>query len=275
MQVRHNPEGFGLMLSEDQKTLLDKEFLVIAHRGASYYAPENTMSAFRMADEMNADMIELDVQLSKDGIPVVFHDAKLNRHTNGKGFISSFLFNELRQLDAGKWFSIEYQGEKIPSLKEVLEWTSGKMMVNIEIKREAVSDSVDGGVEEKVVELVRQTGMEKQVIISSFDYRAVKRIKKIEPQIFTGLLYHKKSSKKSSPIQLMKDSVADFFHCSKSEMNNKWRTELESEGKRFLIYTVNRKSEMKKWIKKGAFGIFSDKPNLLREVTDQNLRESA
>lgn len=263
------------MLSRDQNSISDKEFLVIAHRGASYYAPENTMSAFRLAHEMKADMIELDVQLSKDGIPVIFHDAKLNRHSNGKGLVSSFLFDELRQLDAGKWFSIEYQGEKIPSLKEVLEWASGKIMVNIEIKKEAVSDSPEGGVEEKVVQLVRQMEMEEHVIISSFDYRAITRIKKIAPQILTGLLYNKKNSGNRRPLQLMQEYEADFFHCSKSEMNKKRRSELESEGKRFLIYTVNRKSEMKKWIKKGAFGIFSDKPDLLREVTDQNLSESA
>lgn len=263
------------MSSSTRETLNDKNFLVIAHRGASNYAPENTMAAFKLAHEMQVDMIELDVQLSKDGIPVVFHDAKLDRHSNGKGPVSSFLFNEIRQLDAGNWFSIKFKGEKIPSLKEVLMWASGKIFVNIEIKKEAVGDSIEGGVEEKILQLVQQMGMEKQVIISSFDYRAVKRIKKMRTDIMTGLLYHKKSSAKLSPVQLLNNYGADFFHCSRSEMNKKWLAQLNEFGKRYLIYTVNKKKQMKKWMQMGAFGIFSDKPDLLREAANQYLSKCA
>lgn len=263
------------MSSLSSLTPNEPPFLVIAHRGASSYAPENTMSAFKLAHKMKADMIELDVQLSKDGVPVVFHDPKLNKHSNGKGLLSSFSFDELRQLDAGKWFSIEFQGEKIPSLAEVLEWAADKIMVNIEIKKESVSDSAKGGVEEKVVQLIRESKIEDRVIISSFDYRAIKRIKQIAPKILTGLLYHKKSSGKRGPVELMVEVSADLFHCSKSELNKKWRTELEIAGKKFLIYTVNRKKEMQKWIKKGAFGIFSDKPDMLREVVDEHFGKSA
>lgn len=254
---------------------LDKPFLVIAHRGASYYAPENTMAAFKMAWQMKADMIELDVQLSKDGIPVVFHDAKLNKHSNGKGLVSSFLYDELQQLDAGKWFSIGFMGEKIPSLKEVLNWASGKIMVNIEIKTEAVSDLPEGGVEEKVIQLVQETGMQEHVIISSFDYRAIERIKKMAPDVLTGLLYHKKSSGKRSAVELLNDYGADFFHCGKSEMKKSWRSQLEESQKEFLIYTVNRKKAMQKWMDKGAFGIFSDKPDMLHDTADNYFDESA
>ena len=263
------------MSGKTLKPLLKKKFLVIAHRGASRYAPENTMAAFRLAHKMEADMIELDVQLSKDGVLVVFHDAWLNRHSNGKGLISEFLFDELQQLDTGKWFSIEFMGEKIPSLEEVLQWAAGKIMVNIEIKKEAVHDSPDSEVEQKVARLVKDSGMEKHVIISSFDYRAVDRIKKINPDILTGLLYHKKSSGKRDPLDLMKEYSADFFHCSKSEMNKKLQMQLTNAGKRYLIYTVNQKRSMKKWMGKGAFGIFSDKPDELRIIADHYFEESA
>lgn len=253
----------------------EKKFLVIAHRGASHYAPENTMAAFKMAWQMKADMIELDVQLSKDGVPVVFHDAKLEKHSNGRGLVSSYLYDELRQLDAGKWFSIEFMGEKIPSLEKVLKWAAGKIMVNIEIKAEAVSHSQKGGIEEKVIQLVQEAGLEKHVIISSFDYRAVERIKKIAPGILTGLLYDKKSSTKRGPVDLLRDYKADFFHCSKSQMGKEWRRQLNASEKRFLIYTVNRKKTMQKWIEKGAFGIFSDKPNLLRETAEELFEKTA
>jgi glycerophosphoryl diester phosphodiesterase len=233
------------------------------------------MAAFKLAHKMKADMIELDVQLSRDGVPVVFHDAKLDQHSNGKGPVSSFLWDELRQLDAGNWFSLEFKGEKIPSLQEVLEWASGKMLVNIEIKTEAVGENLENGIEKKVIELVQKEGMEKNVIISSFDYRALVRIKKMAPEIFTGLLYHKKSSGRRGPIKLLKDYGADYFHCSKSEMSKKWRAQLNDDGKRYLIYTVNKKKQMKKWIEMGVYGIFSDKPDLLREVTDQYISKSA
>lgn len=248
---------------------------MIAHRGASHYAPENTMAAFKMAYQMKADMIELDVQLSKDGVPVVFHDAKLDKHSNGKGLVLSFLFDELQQLDAGKWFSIEFMGEKIPSLENVLKWAAGKILVNIEIKTEAVSDSSENGIEEKVIQMVRRVGMEKHVIISSFDYRAVDRIKKMAPDLLTGLLYDKKSSAKRSPLELLRKYNANFFHCSKSELGKKWRKQLQDSEKRFLIYTVNRKKAMQKWMEKGAFGIFSDKPDVLREVSMEFFEESA
>ncbi|MDX1640864.1 MAG: glycerophosphodiester phosphodiesterase family protein [Balneolaceae bacterium] len=254
---------------------LKKRFLVIAHRGASHYAPENTMAAFKMAYRMKADMIELDVQLSKDGVPVVFHDAKLDKHSNGKGLLSDFMYDELRQLDAGKWFSVEFMGEKIPSLETVLKWAASKILVNIEIKTVAVSNSPKYGVEEKVIQLVQNTGMEKHVIISSFDYRSIERIKKLNSKILTGLLYHKKSSAKRGLMQLLQETQADFFHCAKSEMTKKCRKELEDSEKQFLIYTVNRRKAMQKWIKKGAFGIFSDKPDLLRGVADDLLGKSA
>lgn len=254
---------------------LDKKFLVIAHRGASRYAPENTMSSFKKAYEMEADMIELDVQLSKDGIPIVFHDAKLEKHSNGKGIVSSFSFDELWQLDAGKWFSTEFVGEKIPSLKEVLEWASKKILVNIEIKTEAVREEYENGVEEKVIRLVDQTEMMKNVIISSFDYRAIERIKNMKPEILTGLLYHKKKSGKRTPVQLLNEYKADFFHCNKSEMKKEWRDELQKAEKRFLIYTVNRKKAIKNWLQKEAFGIFSDKPDLLKAESSEFFSQSA
>jgi len=121
-------------------------FFNIAHRGASYYAPENTMASFKLASEMNADMIELDVTLTRDNIPVVFHDRKLSRTTDGKGNISRYLLRELRELDAGLWFSELYKGTRIPTLEEVLEWASGTIALNIEIKKEAVSGNHKIGV---------------------------------------------------------------------------------------------------------------------------------
>ena len=116
----------------------------IAHRGASGYAPENTLAAFDKAVEMQADYIEIDVQLSKDDLPVVIHDDTLDRTTNGTGNISAYTLQELKSLDAGSWFDKKYAGEKIPSLNEVLEMYGEKINILIELK----SPELYPGVEE-------------------------------------------------------------------------------------------------------------------------------
>ncbi|MEO1023744.1 MAG: glycerophosphodiester phosphodiesterase family protein, partial [Bacteroidota bacterium] len=140
-------------------------FVVIAHRGASAYAPENTMAAFRIAVDMNAEMIELDVLLSGDGVPVAIHEDQLDRTTDTTGLTSQFTLETLQSVDAGSWFSADFAGEPVPTLDEVLRYCSGKISVNIEIKHEAVTNDVEGGIEEKVINLVKRYGMEHHVII--------------------------------------------------------------------------------------------------------------
>jgi glycerophosphoryl diester phosphodiesterase len=251
----------------------NKPFLVIAHRGASYDAPENTMSAFELAHRRQADMIELDVQLSKDSVPVVFHDDSLNKKSTGKGPVHSLTVKELKQLDSGSWYSSEFAGEQILLLEEVLAWAKGKILLNIEIKPESVSDQADGGVEEKVIQLVKDFQMEQQVLISSFHYLALIRLKKIEPQIFTGLLYYKKISQGYSPLELLDMYKADFFHCSRRELIHNWADQLQQSDRHFLIYTVNSPRQMRMFIKMGAYGIFSDKPGLLKDVTEEHFQQ--
>ena len=162
--------------------------LVIAHRGASGTAPENTMAAFRQAVEMGADMIELDVQRTKDGQVVVIHDATLERTTNGSGAVRELTYAEIEQLDAGSWFGEgqEFAGERVPLLKEVLEFTKGKCALNIEIKNIPYADP---GIEQAVVDLLHETGFLEQVIISSFDHSCLHRIARLEPNVPTACLF--------------------------------------------------------------------------------------
>ncbi len=231
------------------------------------------MAAFKTAHEMRADMIELDVQLTADGVPVVFHDEDVKKLTDGSGKVNSFTFAGLRELDAGSHFSKTYAGEKIPSLQEVLDWLPDEMLLNIEIKPEAVSENQSGGIEEKVIELVMEHQYEDRVILSSFSYLAVKRFKEINSRIKTGLLYEKSQSSGKTPSVLVEEYGADFFHCSSREMKRGWVADLQRKKIPFMIYTVNRKWGMKKWIKRGSFGIFSDKPDLLRIVFENSLKK--
>src|SRR5699024_5540598 len=131
-------------------------FMVIAHRGAGAYYPENTMPAVEAAMQMGADVIELGVQLSSDGVRVVFHYVMLDAHADGRGSLSYYTFDELKELDAGSWKGDEFEGTKIPSLEEVLACASGKIALNIEIKTEAVSKGHAGVVEQKFVNIVKR-----------------------------------------------------------------------------------------------------------------------
>ena len=251
----------------------NKPFLVIAHRGASYAAPENTFAAFEKAVEMQADMIELDVQLSADGVPVVFHDTWLDDHTDGIGRIMDLELEEIKKLDAGSWFSPEFRGERVPALDEVLEWAKNRILLNVEIKSESVGKDPAGGVEEKVLELIGRHEMEDQVVISSFSYPALKRIKSAGSGIPTAVLYNRYSSRNRSPADLVRDMGAVAFHCSRKEIRDSWIEQLRTEKIPFLVYTVNDLQEMNVLIEKGAAGIFSDKPDLLRKATGENRKK--
>lgn len=231
------------------------------------------MASFNMAYEMGADMIELDVLLSKDGIPVVIHDVELKRLAGIPELVSDLTFNELSHIDVGSWFRPEFKGEKISSLDEVLSWARNKIALNIEIKTEAVSDRISGGVEEKVIELVRKHGMNKNVLLSSFDSRAVERFKKIDNGISSGYLFSKETLARQSPVELMHHYKSDFFHVDKWKLTQTFTQELTDAGYPILVYTVNSKVEMKMLIRRGVSGIFSDRPDRLRDVAGQLIKD--
>lgn len=248
-------------------------FVIIAHRGASAYYPENTMAAFRGAVEMNAEMIELDVLLSKDGVPVVFHDATLEAHTNGSGNVSDYTLEELKQLDAGSWFDNRFSDQQIPTLEEVLQFASDKVALNIEIKTEAVTDQLKGGVEEKSLKLVRKYKMEEHVLFSSFDYRAVSHFKQLGNNISVALLYNNRWPNHRLPHELINEYRADAVNCSYRQLTKKRLASLRSHHIPSFIYTVDKKSRMRKLIAAGINGIFTNKPDLLREVVEDYHRQ--
>ncbi|BAU26409.1 glycerophosphoryl diester phosphodiesterase [Aneurinibacillus soli] len=164
--------------------------ICMAHRGWSGRAPENTRSAIRLAlAESRIHSIELDVQLTKDGVPVVIHDFVLGRTANGSGPVGSHTYAELRQLDAGSWFGAEFRGECIPSFEEVLQEVKGRGRLNIELK--TVADLYPG-LEEKVVQLIHHYGMQHDVYVTSFDHDAIKRVNEIDSSLRTGLIFEGK-----------------------------------------------------------------------------------
>ena len=161
--------------------------LVIGHRGAPAYAPENTMASFEKALELGADLLELDVQLSRDGELVVMHDADVSRTTDGQGRIADLSLEEIRQLDAGRWFDACFRGQRVPILGEVLTWAKGRTQLVIEIKRRLRPVP---GIEEKLVEALREHEMLDDVMVTSFNHLSVKLVKELEPSLATGIHYN-------------------------------------------------------------------------------------
>jgi glycerophosphoryl diester phosphodiesterase len=162
---------------------------ILAHRGASAYLPENTMEAFSLAMEQGADGFELDVHLTKDGEIVVAHDERLERVSNGTGFLNDYTLDELKSLDFGK-LSVstpEKQIYRIPTLAEVFSLVKpARLFLNIEMKTDV---RIYMELPEKLAALTKEYSMEEQVIYSSFNHYSLQSIKKFEPDAKTGLLY--------------------------------------------------------------------------------------
>ena len=170
----------GSELSEE--LLIETE--ITAHRGSSRTAPENTIPAIEAAVEEMADSVEIDVQMTADGVVVLGHDASLKRVAGVNRSIASMTFEELEKLDVGSWFSSEYAGTRIPSLSEVLELCSQKTSLNIEIKYVGKNSELP----EKTAEMVREYGMENQCVITSTNLSYLKRVKEALPEIRTGYI---------------------------------------------------------------------------------------
>lgn len=248
-------------------------FFNIAHRGASFYAPENTLPSFQKAIEMKADMIELDVTLSRDKIPMVIHDSKLQRTTNGRGLVQNFYERELRVLDAGEWFSPEFRGTVLPRLEDVLKWASKKTVLNIEIKKEAVKKNPENGIVQLVHELLKECEMTDQVIISSFSRLAVKRSWEVSPDIPTAYLMSPYALGTVKEYRLMKKLNATGLNMKPHQMRKKLMSLADKNRSPVWVYTVDEEREMAKVIKKGASGIFTNRPDVLRQVASGLFRD--
>lgn len=163
--------------------------VILGHRGASKVAPENTLTAFRRALELGAAGFEFDVTLTRDGIPVIIHDDTLDRTCNGQGPVSAYTWEECRQFDAGGWKGPEFQGERLPTLEEVIALVQGMQpapLLNIELKSKSYRTD---GVEAAVYQVLRRANYFERLIVSSFNPFALMRMRQLAPALPRGLLY--------------------------------------------------------------------------------------
>ncbi|WP_080846945.1 glycerophosphodiester phosphodiesterase [Cytobacillus gottheilii] len=237
------------------KKQTETPFKTIAHRGASGYCPENTLAAFDMAVEMKADYIELDLQLSKDGEIVVIHDLKLDRTTNGKGRVIDYTYEELRQLDAGSWYSNKYTGERILTFDEVLNKYKNKIGLLIELKK----PSVNPGIEEMVASVLEkhnwQSFGENQIIIQSFEQAAMKKMTSLLPGLPIGVLVNYPIKKKDAEEIAQ---YAEYLNVKWTLVNKKLLAYLAAYNLKTFIWTIRTKKELEQIRQYSVEGIATD-----------------
>lgn len=234
------------------------DILVIGHRGAVGYAPENTIPAFQKGYELGADWIETDVRVTADGFFVLMHDQTVDRTTDGTGNVADLTLNELQQFDAGTWFDSKYKGVCVPELKDLLSFAKEKVGVCLDLWSGLNIEEV-----ERVVQLVVDYGMAGQTLVISSNPQQVKRAKGICPSITTGLLY---SERVDDNVELAHRWNADFLHPSRYILNTGLIEQAHSAG---IPVAASVFSE-EKWIRdrwEWGLDIFNcDHPDLPRKL---------
>lgn len=236
---------------------------IIAHRGASGYAPENTRVSILKGLELGCDGFEVDVQLAGSGEVVVFHDFTLERTTSGKGSLRDTGLSDLRKLDLGSSFSEEFKGEKIMTLEELLRIVPENKILNIEIK--VRYDEVNK-IEEKIVDILKKAGRtEGQIIISSFSHRIIKEINKLEPDLKTGLLLKAEILDIENYIKT-NDLKIYSIHTYGEFTGRKMVKKMNDIGIKTYIWTVNSAEEAKMLNDFGVTGIITNYPDKFKGV---------
>ncbi len=236
----------------------------IAHRGASGYAPENTMASFQKAFEMGADMLELDVQLSRDGHVVVIHDSDVERTSNGQGEVGALSLQELKSLDVGAWYHPDYAGETIPTLDEVMERFGGEIGLLIELKL----PSRYPGIEEKVADVLKRKApaasrlrdTSRMIMVQSADTDSLRRFHELMPEIPLGIVAT--SSKELSKERLQEfSSYADYMNVSVKLVSRSLIRKIHEAGMKTFVWTIRDVLQIPFLMESGVDGIITDYPD--------------
>jgi glycerophosphoryl diester phosphodiesterase len=241
--------------------------VIIAHRGASAHAPENTLAAFELALAQKADAIELDVKLSADGQVVVIHDATVNRTTGSQGRVKDLSLAQLRSLDAGSFFSERYRGEKIPTLEEVFEIVGGRVFINVELTN--YSTPRDQLVQ-KVCVLVEKFEMQQRVMFSSFFASNLSKARAYLPEVPRGLLAL--SGLLGSWARSFGFAFGKYhaLHPHLKDVTSQQVQRVHRLNRRIHVWTVNAAEDMRRLFHWGVDGIITDDPQLAVRVKGES-----
>jgi len=240
--------------------------ILFAHRGDKSHAPENTLPAFSMALQKGADGVELDAKLTADGQVIVIHDSTVNRTTNGTGRVSTLTLEQIRKLDAGKWFNEKFSGTQIPLLEEVFETVGKDKLINIELTNYI---TLRDGLVEKVCELIQRHGNQSQIIFSSFLANNLKIASQLLPDVPRGLLAW------PGLRGLWARSFGFMFgqyqalHPDISSASREQILRAHRLKRRVHVWTANTPEEIKRLTDWDVDGIFTDDPALAAQVLER------
>ncbi len=242
--------------------------LNFAHRGARMEAPENTIPAFERAAELGSDGIELDVQLSADGVPVVFHDFDLSRIGHGNKLVRQQRFDDLRRLDVGAPFSPVFSGTRIPTLGEVFEVVGRKLLINVELKYFGFERRAIHKLVQAVIATVAEHNLFRRVLLSSFNPLALAHARRLAPSIPIGLLYDPKL-----PFPVWWARLLVGYHQAEhphfSMIDARYVRWARQRGFRINVWTVNEPQDIQRMIGLGVDMLMSDYPDRVQRALHQ------
>ena len=241
----------------------------IAHRGFSGKYPENTKIAFTKAIELEADMIELDVTLSRDRVPVVIHDDMVDRTSDGKGKVRNLTLDKLRILDFGSWRSAKFSDQRISTLEEVLQQIKkSKIGLNIEIKSSAFEKkNSDSCIESQTLQLIQKYKLFNRIVISSFEPRVLTRLRELSAKVKLAYLIEPNFKKiKLDPISFVNKVKAVSLNMHKSQVETEIFKKASVAHIPVYVYTVNTIREMREMNLFGVAGVFTNYPDKLKKI---------
>jgi glycerophosphoryl diester phosphodiesterase len=235
--------------------------VIIGHRGYRARYPENTLASFSAAMAAGADMIELDVTLSRDRQVVVIHDDTLNRTTSGSGPVQQATLQELKLLDAGSWFDSRFKGESLPTLEEVLALAGGNILINVEIKSSAWEPGFpEDAIERQVIDLITRHGLLNSILVSSFHTGFLENIANMTHH--PGIAFITGRSVPPDTLDICKRLDAFSWHPHFRPLEQRHIDRAHAQGIHVFPYTVNTAAEMQRLADMGVDGVITDDPGM-------------
>lgn len=236
-----------------------KKIIVTGHRGASGHAPENTLSAMRIAIEMGAEFSELDVQETADGEIILLHDSSLKKTSGVDKNIWEVNYADLKGLDVGSWFSEDYKNEPVPTLQEVIDLVKGKMKLNIELK----ANKHEKMLAERTLKVVMDNNFLDQVVFTSFKFDEIRKIRELNKEAKVGYIF----GKLPEDVDVFSEDV-DVLSVNIKTVDAALMKKAKDAGKEVAVWTVNKPEDMKRMIEIGVDRIITNYPDVLRKVLD-------
>lgn len=235
--------------------------LVFAHRGASAYAPMNTLPAFELAVQQGADGIELDVHQTRDAQVIVMHNDSVDDTTNGHGAVANLTLAEIKALDAGEWFNPIFKGTPVPTLDEVFATVGAKLIINVEIKFFGTNTN---GIEQLVADKISHFGLKQRVIVSSFNPLVLINFRQIMPDVPLGYLFTQDLP--TWPIMTLRKLTYEATHPHEDIISAEYMQNAKAKQYRVNVWTVNDPVRAAELAQLGVDGIICDNPDVIRKA---------